>query len=282
MPSRRWERRVAAASTIAYKVFKRQLRIMIEQEQEQERIVKGIWIPIEIWKDKNLNWNEKILLLEIDSFTSLEKDCYFSDEYIAQLLGISTTNANKTLSSLIKKGYVVKTKFDGRRRYVKAVLSILTTLPCQNRQPSFNLINKDNNKGLNNKKEKEKKEDKSSLKEQENLFVERMYSLYPTKCPVRGVSLGKTSKDKVRLHSLLKKYSMADIERVITLEVKNKYGKYNLRNFSTFLNNFPDPSQICENTTPQQGNLFNNLPVGMIITESSEERNKKLENEKGW
>lgn len=141
-----------------------------------------------------------------------------------------------------------------------------------------------NNNPCNNNKEKkeEKKEDKSSLKEKENLFVERMYSLYPTKCPVRGVSLGKTSKDKVRLHSLLKKYSMEDIERVITLEVKNKYGKYRLRNFSTFLNNFPDPSQICENTTPQQGNLFNNLPVGMIITESSEERNKKLENEKGW
>ena len=37
----------------------------MEQEQ-QERQVKGIWIPIEIWKDKNLSWNEKILFLEID------------------------------------------------------------------------------------------------------------------------------------------------------------------------------------------------------------------------
>ena len=35
-----------------------------------ERLIKGIWIPIEIWQDKSLSWNEKILLMEIDSFTS--------------------------------------------------------------------------------------------------------------------------------------------------------------------------------------------------------------------
>ena len=49
--------------------------------EEQERIVKGIWIPIEIWKNKNLSWNEKLLYLEIDSFTSKDKDCFISDEY---------------------------------------------------------------------------------------------------------------------------------------------------------------------------------------------------------
>lgn len=101
---------------------------------EEERLVKGLWIPIEIWKDKTLTWNEKILFLEIDSYTSNNQDCYFSDEYISNLLGISTTNANKTLSSLIKKGYVLKTKFDGRRRYVRSALSYTTGQPCQKRQ----------------------------------------------------------------------------------------------------------------------------------------------------
>lgn len=120
---------------------------------EQERIVKGIWIPIEIWKDRNLSWNEKILFLEIDSYTSKDMDCYISNEYIANLLDISETNANKTLSSLISKGYVIKTKFDGRRRYVKSALSITTTLPCQNRQPSYinnNTNNNNNNYTINN------------------------------------------------------------------------------------------------------------------------------------
>ena len=33
-----------------------------------ERQVKGIWIPIEIWEAADLNWNERVLLIEIDSF----------------------------------------------------------------------------------------------------------------------------------------------------------------------------------------------------------------------
>lgn len=105
-------------------------------EQEQQREVKGIWIPIDIWQNKELNWSEKILLLEIDSFTSQNKDCFFSDERIAEFLGINKTNANKTLASLIRKGYVIKTRFDGRRRYIKSALSQTTTLPCREQQTS--------------------------------------------------------------------------------------------------------------------------------------------------
>ena len=133
-------------------------------EQEQERLTKGIWIPIEIWKDKNLTWNEKILFLEIDSYTSKDKDCYFSNEYISDLLSINITNASKTISSLIEKGYIIKTKFDGRKRYVKTALSYSTMQTCQKEQPSLahdNIIsidsNKENNK-TNNKEEKELKE----------------------------------------------------------------------------------------------------------------------------
>ena len=86
------------------------------------RIVKGIWIPIEIWEAQDLSWNEKILLMEIDSFTSKRKDCYISDEYIADLLGVSERTARTMISHLIEKGYVVKTKFDGRRRFLQSVM----------------------------------------------------------------------------------------------------------------------------------------------------------------
>lgn len=87
-----------------------------------ERIVKGIWFPIEIWEAEDLTWNEKILLMEIDSFTSRGKDCYISDEYIADLIGVSERTARAMLSRLIEKGYIVKTKFDGRRRYIESAL----------------------------------------------------------------------------------------------------------------------------------------------------------------
>lgn len=88
-----------------------------------ERLVKGIWIPIEIWEAQDLSWNEKILLLEIDSFTSKGKDCYISDEYIADMLKISVRSAATMVSNLIHKGYIKKTRFDGRKRYLESIVA---------------------------------------------------------------------------------------------------------------------------------------------------------------
>ena len=123
------------------------------------RIVKGIWVPIEIWEAKDLSWNEKILLMEVDSFTSQGKDCYISDEYVADLLNINLRNANKNISNLIKKGYIKKTRFDGRRRYVESLLcradmSLKTEQTCLERQYTYNniLIEEDKSSLINNKK----------------------------------------------------------------------------------------------------------------------------------
>lgn len=91
---------------------------------------------------------------------------------------------------------------------------------------------------------------------EEDEFVERMYSLYPSRCPKRATSLGKTKKDKDRIRKLLKHYSMDEIERVFKHEIEEKYEKQYMQNFSTFLNNFPDPNSL------DNGNLF-----GVLVTE---------------
>lgn len=91
---------------------------------------------------------------------------------------------------------------------------------------------------------------------EEDEFVERMYSLYPSRCPKRATSLGKTKKDKDRIRKLLKYYSMDEIERVFKHEIEEKYEKQYMQNFSTFLNNFPDPNSL------DNGNLF-----GVLVTE---------------
>lgn len=83
---------------------------------------------------------------------------------------------------------------------------------------------------------------KASKDEGDDDFVEMIYSLYPTKCPKRGSSLGKSAKDKNRIRKLLKTYTKEQIEAVVRKEVEDKYGKAYMQNFSTFLNNFPDPS----------------------------------------
>ena len=130
---------------------------------EGERIVKGIWFPIEIWEADDLDWNEKILLLEIDSFTSKGLDCYMGNDYIAEFLKVSEWKAGQMVNDLIKKGYVIKTKFDGRRRFIESNLigSLVKNKkqPCEKQKadfgksyPNYNKINNDStNHKINNK-----------------------------------------------------------------------------------------------------------------------------------
>lgn len=92
--------------------------------------------------------------------------------------------------------------------------------------------------------EVEKKEKPIKVIEDTSGFVERIYSLYPSKCPMRGTSLGKCKKDKERIKKLLKEYTEEQIEYIVKKEVEDKYGKNYMQNFSTFLNNFPDPSCV--------------------------------------
>ena len=92
-------------------------------------------------------------------------------------------------------------------------------------------------------------------------FVDRMYALYPAKCPKRGAYLGKSQKDKVKIKSLLKTYSESDIEFVIRWEIAQKYNKAYMLNFSTFLNNFHDPTQI-EGYNELNNTSTNTLPKG--------------------
>lgn len=78
-----------------------------------------------------------------------------------------------------------------------------------------------------------------------NDFVDRMYEIYPARCPKRNASTGKSRKDKDRIKRLLKVYTEEQIEQVIRAEVDNNYGVNYMKNFSTFLNNFPEPCP-CE------------------------------------
>jgi hypothetical protein len=91
-------------------------------------------------------------------------------------------------------------------------------------------------------KSEKKAKEKDELFEDNDDFVETIYSLYPTKCPKRGTSLGKSTKDKDRIRKLLKTYTKEQIEMVIRKEIGDKYGISYMQNFSTFLNNFPDPT----------------------------------------
>jgi len=49
---------------------------------KQDRDFKGIWIPKEVWLADELNYIQKLLLVEIDSLDN-EKGCFASNDYFA-------------------------------------------------------------------------------------------------------------------------------------------------------------------------------------------------------
>ena len=68
--------------------------------------LKGLWIPIEIFTDKNLSDKEKHIY-SLVIFLSQEKQyCFCTNKTISELLNISITQVSKLVNSLKDKGYI--------------------------------------------------------------------------------------------------------------------------------------------------------------------------------
>lgn len=84
------------------------------------RDFKGVWIPAFIWLDTGLSAIEKVLLAEVDSFTSRDQAYYKSNETIATELGCSVSSVKRAVTKLSEMGYVERVAFDGRRRALRS------------------------------------------------------------------------------------------------------------------------------------------------------------------
>ena len=175
-----------------------------------DRIVKGIWIPIEIWQNRSLSWNEKILLMEIDSFTAKDRECYISNEYIAELLGVSVSWASKCLSHLLELGLVRVVKFDGRKRYVESTIQFKAELNESSMQDGTKVPYTNNNEYINNNNSLYKKGSSRfqkptieeireyCLEEGYNVDAEQFFDFYESKGWLVGKSPMKDWKAAVR------------------------------------------------------------------------------------
>lgn len=81
-----------------------------------ERAFRGVWIPAEIWLNRELSLQEKVMLIEIDSLQHPQKGCFKSNKKLAEFFGLSPNRVSEVISSLKKKGWVtVKQVRDGKQ-----------------------------------------------------------------------------------------------------------------------------------------------------------------------
>lgn len=73
---------------------------------KQERQFQGIWIPAEIWLDKELSVMEKLFLVEIQSLDDPEKGCWAGNAYFADFFDISKGRCTQIIKALEEKGLV--------------------------------------------------------------------------------------------------------------------------------------------------------------------------------
>jgi len=83
---------------------------------KENRDFKGVWIPKEIWLNKDLSIIEKVLLVEIDSLDNSDRGCFASNEYLASFVQLSEGRVANIISDLKKRGFILQVFFDGRNR----------------------------------------------------------------------------------------------------------------------------------------------------------------------
>lgn len=88
------------------------------------RRFEGVWIPTQIWNDKNLNALEKCILMEIH-YLDNQEHCFASNEYFAEFCGCSDTKVTQTIKKLKELGYIEQVSFDGRVRVLKSNLKFV-------------------------------------------------------------------------------------------------------------------------------------------------------------
>ena len=97
-----------------------------DQEQQPDRPVmnpkqiKGLWIPEKYLYAPDLSITEKHLVSYIFMLDQ-EHNCYASNKYLGELMGISPGRVANMLTTLKKKGYIRQVSWDGRIRKLMCV-----------------------------------------------------------------------------------------------------------------------------------------------------------------
>lgn len=76
----------------------------------------GIFIPLEIIQNKDLDWLNKILLTEIIQLTKLKNGCTASNEFLANFLQIQKSSIHRRIKFLVENGYITTSnQYSGKK-----------------------------------------------------------------------------------------------------------------------------------------------------------------------
>ena len=152
---------------------------------KMNRAFKGVWIPKEIWCNKELNITERCFLTEIDSLDN-DDGCFASNNYFADFFGLSKSRCSEIINKLEEKG-LIKITYDYKENSKAVEKRIIKVVGFSNRcirdseqdgirdsEEGVFGKPKDNNISINNK-------NNNNSATVNNEVAERIWSLYPVK-----------------------------------------------------------------------------------------------------
>lgn len=137
-------------------------------------------IPADVRYDENLKDKAKLLYGEITSLSDKNGYCYASNNYFAELYGISKTTVSLLIKNLLDKGYIQSEIIykDGTKEILNRYLKIIKGGYLRNLKEGIKEKLKDNNTSINNtsinnKESKKKNFEKPTIEEIQEYCNER-------------------------------------------------------------------------------------------------------------
>lgn len=72
------------------------------------REFKGVWIPSDLYLNDELSWTEKLVILEVDSFSRNGLPCFISNEHLCNHIRCSASTIEKSLKRTEELGYIIR------------------------------------------------------------------------------------------------------------------------------------------------------------------------------
>ena len=93
----------------------------------------GIFIPLELIENEELDWINKILLSEIISLNKLKKGCIASNETLSRFLQMEKSSIHRRIKFLVDRGYIkTQNKFSGGKCIGRIITPIEKSMVATN------------------------------------------------------------------------------------------------------------------------------------------------------